>query len=101
MGKSKKKSWIYFIGNKSRTSIKIGYSCNPKRRIKELQTANSEPLEILYLVKGNKAVETYYHNYFSEVYNQSGEWYNYDFVYKWILRDQKEKAIQREMGLIQ
>lgn len=94
------KSYIYFIGNKSRTSIKIGYSKNPEKRLKQLQTANAELLEILYVVEGGRVTERYYHNYFSDVYNKTGEWFEYDFVYKWILRDKKEKQIQRELGLI-
>lgn len=92
---------VYFITTQSHTGIKIGFSKNVKNRLKQLQTANSEKLEVLYIIENaTMDTERFYHKYFSEVYNIKGEWYDYKFVNEWIRRDKLEKKIQREMGLI-
>jgi hypothetical protein len=95
------KTYVYFIGNKSKTGIKIGFSKHPMKRLKQLQTSNPDELEILYLLEGSKDTEQYFHRYFSDVYNIKNEWFDYDFVYKWIQRDRKEKEVLRELGYIE
>lgn len=92
---------VYFITTSSHIGIKIGFSKNLQRRLKQLQTANAEKLEVLYVIEdATMDTERFYHKYFSDVYNIRNEWYDYKFVSEWIRKDKLEKKIQREMGLI-
>ena len=96
-----KRGYVYFIGDSNHTGIKIGFSKKPQRRLHELQIANSSKLEILYLIpNASKNTETFYHNYLSSYLQLSGEWYEYDYVSKWIKYDKKQKKVLREEGLI-
>ena len=63
---------VYFIGNRNNNTIKIGYSNNPKRRLKELQTANADKLFLIGYINGDKSLENILHNMFERV---SHEWF--------------------------
>lgn len=63
---------IYFI--KALNTVKIGYSANPEKRLKELQTGNSEKLELLLTIPGNKESEKAFHLYFDRA-RLNGEWF--------------------------
>jgi hypothetical protein len=67
-------TYIYIIKNKN-NQIKIGYSKNPFKRLKQLQTANSEKLELLAFFYANKVIEKRLHKmfYFDK---KMGEWFN-------------------------
>lgn len=98
---SKDCGFVYFIGDKLHTGIKVGYSKKPERRLKQLQTSNASKLEILYLIENStKETEKYYHRMFSSYLNISGEWYDYKFVYDWIQRRKLSIRVLREEGLV-
>ena len=63
---------IYFISNGK--YVKIGFSKNPLKRLAQLQTGSSEPLEILGTINGTLATEKYLHRYFADKHIQ-GEWF--------------------------
>jgi hypothetical protein len=66
-----KNAKTYFIqANDGR--IKIGVSTKPENRLKQLQTAHSEPLVILLVVQGD--IERKLHSQFAEL-RLSGEWF--------------------------
>lgn len=59
------------------SQYKIGVSKDPKKRAKELQTGNSEIIEVVAEFPTEKAylIETILHNRYSYL-NEHGEWYN-------------------------
>lgn len=67
---------VYLIrGNDGR--YKIGIAKNPKQRIRQLQTGNSDPLELIGTYESENAskIETALHNRYSHVRNV-GEWFD-------------------------
>lgn len=67
-------SFLYFISDTTRSSIKIGISTNPERRVRQLQTGNSSSLHLLGYRKGEQKDEKMLHRMLS-AYNENGEWY--------------------------
>ena len=72
-------SFIYAISDGE--NIKIGYSKNPSKRLKQLQTGCVKPLSLIHTIEVDdnkvKIVETLIHNNLS-ANKLSGEWYNID-----------------------
>lgn len=64
---------IYFIGN-NRGEIKIGCSAQPFERLKILQVASPDKLEILALAPGNRSTERGFHEKYCK-YQLEGEWF--------------------------
>jgi predicted GIY-YIG superfamily endonuclease len=67
---------VYLIrGNDGR--YKIGIAKNPKQRIRQLQTGNSDELTLIETYQSENAfkIETALHNRFSHV-RQEGEWFD-------------------------
>jgi hypothetical protein len=76
-----KKGYIYFIKNNFWNNLKkIGVSQNVNNRIKSLNTACPEPIEILYITK--ELVDKYYYEHiiskyiYKYRYNANREFYN-------------------------
>lgn len=69
-----KKGYVYFIYCDSDESIKIGFSKNPKTRLKSLQTANPSSLILLKYVPGNMEDEWKIQDKFKHLL-VNGEWY--------------------------
>lgn len=67
---------IYFAQDTVSLNIKIGYTGNEdaERRIKQLQTGNSNRIELLATCAGEQVVETSLHQMFAEA-NVCGEWF--------------------------
>lgn len=67
-------SYVYFILNNDK--VKIGYTKNVKKRLKQLQTANGDNLILLGYIEGDKNVEHQLHEKF-ETYRirDNGEWF--------------------------
>lgn len=69
--------FIYVISNSR--SYKIGASKHPKKRLKELQTASDEKLELIYTFKSKfgikleKAIQRFLRSYI-----KNGEWFEID-----------------------
>jgi hypothetical protein len=72
--RSKKEGHVYFIQGEITKNIKIGFSDDPKIRIKGHQTGSGEKLDLLKAVKGCKADETEIHNKFKHL-KIRGEWF--------------------------
>lgn len=102
--KKNTEGYVYFIRNKETKAIKIGYSVNPKKRIKQLSTGSSSVLDLIYVIEGSKDVEYFLHRYFaSERVNL--EWFDEELVLQWIQNDkitsnylQKEQGLEDKMG---
>lgn len=71
--------YVYLIKSKESQLYKIGIATNPHKRIKNLQTGNSEKLIILYTYKtiNYNNVEKALHNRFCYI-NKEGEWFKFD-----------------------
>jgi hypothetical protein len=52
---------IYYIQRGADGPIKVGFSDDPKRRLHELQTGSGEPLRILAVIPGDRALEQEIH----------------------------------------
>lgn len=67
---------IYFIQDRERNHIKIGFTAgdNAEVRRQALQTGNSSRLVVLFTMDGTKQDETNLHNQFSES-RECGEWF--------------------------
>lgn len=67
---------IYLIKSLNEGIYKIGVSKNPNKRLKEIQTGNPAPVEIVQLYETEMAykVEKALHNRYSH-FNTHGEWF--------------------------
>ena len=70
------KGYIYFIADTIFNEVKIGYSANPQKRLKELQTARSNELTLLKVIPGNQKEERKYHSQFCWYRKKKGEWFD-------------------------
>ena len=59
--KEYKKGYIYLIYDQNNNSLKIGFSKNPKSRLKYLQSATSNKLFLIDYFKGNTKDEKILH----------------------------------------
>jgi len=69
--------YVYLVGTiEEFPKYKIGRSKNPDSRVKQLQTANGAPLELLtvYLSKYPTILETHLHRHFNNC-NYINEWF--------------------------
>lgn len=66
---------IYLI--KSAGLYKIGFSANVEQRIRDLQSANAEPLQLVTSWPGSLYVEKYAHRQFAHK-RVRGEWFDLD-----------------------
>jgi len=67
-------SWVYFIESKSSGLVKIGYSNNPQKRLKEIKTMSPELLELVAIMPGAKEDEFSLHEKFAHL-RKHGEWF--------------------------
>ena len=66
---------IYFVQKKSGGPIKIGYSSSSiVMRVRSLQTANSQKLNIVGWIDGDRTIEKKLHRKFGDL-NKNGEWF--------------------------
>lgn len=72
------KKHIYLIKSNESDRYKIGISKNPKNRVKQLQTGNSEKLTLIssYESEYYKQIEVSLHNRFSHL-KKEGEWFEF------------------------
>lgn len=73
-------NYIYIISNGE--AFKVGFSKDPKRRVKQLQTGNPKKLELMYFVEIEvapvKILEDIVHRYL-KFNHLTGEWFKADF----------------------
>ena len=72
-----KKGFIYLIYDNTNNALKIGFSKNPKSRLKYLQSATSNKLILIDYIKGNTKDEQILHNKFKGL-RLSSEWFEYN-----------------------
>lgn len=70
---------VYFVQSGKVTAdgtapVKIGFSTDIERRMRQLQTAHHEPLKRLACVIGTQAIEAFFHRMFS-AQRIRGEWF--------------------------
>ena len=66
---------VYFIQEENNGLIKIGYSDNPKDRLRSLQVSSPNKLKIIKVVDGNFDRERFIHYKFSK-FSVRGEWFS-------------------------
>jgi hypothetical protein len=71
------KGYIYFIQGLCGGAIKIGFSVNPEKRLKALQTGYPDTLTILLMIPGNESSERIVHKTL-ETARLKGEWFRPD-----------------------
>ena len=74
---------IYFIQNLENKNVKIGYTKNIANRMKNLQTANSEKLRLVFWMEGDKNFEKKLHDLFIKDRIQ-GEWFSESIIEKFL-----------------
>lgn len=69
--------YIYFI--KVLNYVKIGYTKNLNERLNNIQISNPYPLELLFVIKNDRNLESSIHKFYKK-YNKHyrGEWFIYD-----------------------
>jgi hypothetical protein len=67
-------SYIYFVYAPRAQRIKIGITKDVPKRIRQLQTGSSEPLEVIVVVRGSRDHEKAWHICFASL-RQHGEWF--------------------------
>lgn len=72
--KKQRTGQIYFIQQGDDGAIKIGYSTNPEKRLKSLQTGSAYPLKMLLTIEGSEDQEKALHDQFA-AYQLQGEWF--------------------------
>lgn len=68
---------VYFIADTVNDVVKIGYTKDVKKRLKQLQTSNSNVLVLLGYMDGNEVEERNTHLLFSK-FRLEGEWFRLD-----------------------
>lgn len=66
--------FVYVIQAMGTNRIKIGFSVEPDKRIKELRTGSAQSLQILAKLPGTRETEKRLHRALAE-YRQGGEWF--------------------------
>lgn len=75
--KKYKQEHLYLIKNTTNSAVKIGKSCNPTKRLKQLQTSCPDKLELISVLKYQGRREKEFHEKFSNL-RLSGEWFKDD-----------------------
>ncbi|MEZ0060957.1 hypothetical protein ABIF26_006500 [Bradyrhizobium elkanii] len=89
-------SFVYFAraGNK----VKIGVSKNPRQRLGELKTGNSNKVRIYYVTPGDAQMERDLHKLFAE-FRVNGEWFLYaEPIRNWIAQDEARRLAAKELS---
>lgn len=73
--------YVYVIGNRTMKICKIGFSINPCKRIKAIQTGCPYPVEIIALFEGDIKTERKLHKRYVK-FKTNGEWFVYDGILK-------------------
>lgn len=68
------KGWVYLIRDFAQNAIKIGWSREPERRLKELEAAHAGTLSLIAVIPGTKHLELAFHR--KLIYaRRFGEWF--------------------------
>ncbi|WP_331737688.1 GIY-YIG nuclease family protein (plasmid) [Streptomyces sp. NBC_01732] len=66
---------VYLIGSPESPLVKIGWSDNPERRLRDLQTGSPVLLKLLALFEGGAVIERELHRRFADK-RRHGEWFD-------------------------
>lgn len=69
--------FVYLIQGERHTPVKLGYSTNVPRRVRELQCSNPAELHVLDVVPGTEATERQMHKHLAP-YRLRHEWFRYE-----------------------
>lgn len=100
--------YVYFIQIGDSGDIKIGYTNNIKKRLKELQTGSPKKLKLLGYIDGGRTKEQELHSQFKQ-YRVNGEWFRLhqeivDYINKntktntWIELDSGKTSVLMKMS---
>lgn len=67
---------VYVIGTPGRSTVKIGRSVDPKKRLADIQRMSPVPLEVLWSTPGGHELETALHRHF-RAHRSHGEWFTF------------------------
>jgi hypothetical protein len=67
-------TYIYFIQAKDGGPVKIGWTIDPERRLKVLQSASPHKLVLRKVVRGSQRLEHFLHEHYA-AYRLEGEWF--------------------------
>ncbi|EQC1535416.1 GIY-YIG nuclease family protein [Clostridium botulinum] len=86
-----KNGTVYFILDTSADLVKIGFTRNLKRRIKQLETSNCN-LKLIYKIESCSMDYEYSLHHFFDLERVKNEWFSYgDSIKEWIKRDKIKK----------
>lgn len=88
-------TYIYFIQNPADNTVKIGRSCNPEGRFRQLQGGSAHELKMLFVFKANLDKEIDLHDRFKKD-RMGGEWFKFsdeilDYIDKKMAKCQKNR----------
>lgn len=66
--------WVYFIQAGKNGAVKIGWTRQPDRRFRALQTSQHSQLRFLGVIPGDRTLERQLHQRFA-VHRMKGEWF--------------------------
>lgn len=66
--------FVYCIVHHERQAVKIGFSRNPSRRFRQLQTGSADSLTLFEKMPGDRALEKAFHKIFADK-RLTGEWF--------------------------
>ena len=72
---SLRQGWVYCIRDDAAQAVKIGFSRNPSRRFRQIQTANPNKLRMVAVMQAVEAFEQFLHLSHAER-RLSGEWFD-------------------------
>lgn len=90
--------YVYVVGQKDSTVVKVGFSKNPWARLVELQTAAHEKLEILAVFRSNSTSEVDLHVLLSD-FHKNGEWFDLSPEVAGIIHDAHSRKCSYEQLL--
>jgi hypothetical protein len=65
---------IYFIRNVTTGHIKVGFTDDPQKSLRELQAGSSDKFELMKTIEGDEAAEAALHEEFAAV-EVDGKWF--------------------------
>jgi hypothetical protein len=86
-------TFIYAIYNKTKNEVKIGYSTTPAKRLSQLQTGNSDRLELLCTFKGSAKIEAEIHERLHQD-RLIGEWFRMSSSVSYVLSEYNFASLQ-------
>lgn len=70
-------SYVYVLKAEGDRPIKVGYAANAITRLAELQTGNPRPLELMYVIPGDRELEWQLHGIAEKMLTRLvGEWFS-------------------------